>query len=466
MTDMSSAVTDHNSDDYQAQDAAHHLHPFTDTKELNEKGARIITKGEGVYIYDADGNKYLDGMAGLWCMAVGYGQQSVVDAVSAQMQELPYYNTFFQTSHPPALKLAERLAKVTPEHINHVFFTGSGSESNDTVVRMVRHYWATKGQPDKKTIISRKNAYHGSTMAGASLGGMKYMHEQGDLPIPGIQHIDQPYWYAEGGDSDPESFGLARAQELETKILELGAENVAAFIGEPVQGAGGVIIPPDSYWPEIQRICDKYDILLIADEVITGFGRTGEWFASTRFGIKPDIISIAKAVTSGYLPLGGVLLGERVANVLINEGGELQHGYTYSGHPASCAAALAVLDIMETRDIPNYIKHDIGPYMQERWLALGEHPLVGESRMIGLMGALELTPDKAARAPFAVKGGKVGMLCREHCFNNGLVMRATGDTMIISPPMVITHAEVDELITKAKIALDATYDEAKKLGYL
>ncbi|WP_022954206.1 aspartate aminotransferase family protein [Leucothrix mucor] len=450
----------------QSQDAAHHLHPFSDAKSLNEKGARVITKGKGVYVWDSEGNKLLDGMAGLWCMAIGYGRDEVADAAAAQMRELPFYNTFFQTTHPPVVALSKKLAELAPAHINHTFFTGSGSESNDTMLRMVRHYWASLGKPDKKVIISRKNAYHGSTVAGASLGGMTYMHEQGDLPIPNIVHINQPYWYGEGGDQPPEEFGLARAQELEAKILELGVERVAAFIAEPVQGAGGVIIPPASYWPEIQRICDKYEILLVADEVITGFGRTGEWFASETFNIKPDFICIAKALSSGYLPIGGVMISDRVAEGLINEGGELQHGYTYSGHPVTCAAALAVLDIMQKEHIVERVKSDIGPYLQEKWLALGEHPLVGEARMIGLMGALELTPDKATRAPFEVKKGTVGLMCREISFANGLIMRHVGDSMIISPPLVLSHEEADELITKAREVLDSTYAAAKEAGYL
>ncbi|MEZ5451153.1 MAG: aminotransferase class III-fold pyridoxal phosphate-dependent enzyme, partial [Thiolinea sp.] len=233
---------------------------------------------------------------------------------------------------------------------------------------MVRHFWASQGQPDKKIIIARHNAYHGSTVAGASLGGMKYMHEQGDLPIPNIQHINQPYWYGEGGDSDPETFGLTRAQELEQAILQVGADKVAAFIGEPIQGAGAVIIPPDSYWPEIQRICRQYDILLVADEVITGFGRLGEWFGSTHFGLEPDLISVAKGLTAGYLPMGAVLIGDRVAEGLIEHGGEFNHGYTYSGHPVCCAAALAVMDILEQEQLPQRVKDEIGPYLQERWL--------------------------------------------------------------------------------------------------
>lgn len=450
---------------YQAQDAAHHIHPFTDTAHLNQKGARVITRAEGVYIYDNHGNRILDGMAGLWCVGVGYGREEIVQAVAAQMRELPYYNTFFQTTHPPAARLASRLAGLAPAHLNHVFFTGSGSDANDTILRMVRHYWAVQGQPEKSVIISRKNAYHGSTVAGASLGGMGAVHAQGGLPIPGIVHINQPYWYGEGGDLDPNEFGLQRARELEQKIQELGADKVAAFIGEPIQGAGGVVIPPASYWPEIQRICRQYNILLVADEVITGFGRTGEWFGSQYYGIEPDLVTIAKGLTSGYVPMGGVLISDRVAEVVIHHG-EFYHGYTYSGHPVACAAALTVLDILEREALPNRVKTDIGPYMQQRWLELAQHPLIGEARMVGLVGGLELTPDKARRAPFAVEKGTVGLMCRENSFNNGLVMRHVGDTMIIAPPLVISHAEVDELIGKAVQTLDQTYAQAKEKGLL
>lgn len=452
--------------DVQQSDAEHHIHPFTNTKALNQKGARVIRRAEGVYVWDEAGHKMLDAMAGLWCMSIGYGRTEVADAVHAQMLELPYYNTFFQTTHQPVAELSKKLAEISPAGINHTFFTSGGSDANDTMLRLVRHYWASLGQPSKKVIISRKNAYHGSTVAGASLGGMTFMHEQGDLPIPNITHIGQPYWYREGGDLTPEAFGIKRAQELEEKILELGEDKVAAFIAEPVQGAGGVIIPPDSYWPEIQRICDKYDILLVADEVITGFGRTGETFASDTYQIKPDVICIAKALSSGYLPIGGVMISDRLADVLIHQGGEFAHGYTYSGHPAACAAALKVLEIMEREGLVNYVKNDIGPYLQKRWSALAEHPLVGEARMVGLVGALELTPDKATRAPFAVKAGTVGLMCREFCFENGLIMRAVDDTMIISPPLVLSHAEADELVAKAKTVLDLTYQSAQEAGYL
>ncbi|EPJ44811.1 MAG: aminotransferase class-III [Osedax symbiont Rs1] len=454
-----------NTQQLQHSNSAHHMQPFSDNKELAEKGARIIVKADGCYIWDSNGNKILDGMAGLWCVNVGYGRDEIADAAAKQMRELPYYNTFFQTSHPPAIALAKKLAEIAPAHINHVFFTCTGSDANDTTLRMVRHYWASLKQPQKKIIISRKNAYHGSTVAGASLGGMKGMHEQGDLPIPNILHISQPYWYAEGGDTDPEAFGLSRAQDLETEILRVGADKVAAFIGEPVQGAGGVIIPPASYWPEIQRICDKYDILLIADEVICGFGRTGNWFGCDTFGIKADFMPIAKGLSSGYLPIGGVLLSDRVAKVLIDEGGEFNHGFTYSGHPAACAAALANIEIIERENLVARVRDGIGPYMQKRWAELGEHPIVGEARMVGLMGALELSGNKSKRAAFKAKEGTVGLLCRENCFANNLVMRHVGDNMIISPPLTISHAEVDELIEKAKRCLDLTWQQAKDAGY-
>ena len=336
----------------QALDAAHHLHPFTDGDALKKKGARVITSASGVYLTDSEGNKLLDAMSGLWCVNIGYGRHELADAAQYQMKQLPYYNTFFQTSHLPVISLSKKLSELSPEGFNNVFFASSGSEANDTNIRICRHYWATKGKKTKKTIISRHNSYHGSTMGGASLGGMGYMHSQGGMPIPDIIHIDQPYWYGEGGDSSPEEFGIERAQQLELKILELGEENVAAFIAEPIQGAGGVIIPPETYWPEIQRICDERDILLVADEVICGFGRLGKWFGSDHFNIRPDMMAMAKGLSSGYLPIGGVGLTDDVYEG-VSQMGEFAHGYTYSAHPIACAAALATMDIFESEDMPN-----------------------------------------------------------------------------------------------------------------
>ncbi|EHJ94703.1 aspartate aminotransferase family protein [Vreelandella boliviensis] len=441
--------------DYQALDRQHHLHPFTDFKSLGEEGTRVITHADGVYIYDSQGNQILDGMAGLWCVNLGYGRQELVDAATEQMQQLPYYNNFFKTTHPPAVKLAAKLSELAPEHINHVFFTGSGSESNDTVLRMVRRYWALKGKPGKQWIISRENGYHGSTVAGMSLGGMAPMHDQGGPCVPGIAHTCQPYWFGEGRDMSQEAFGKQCAQALEDQILALGEDNVAAFIAEPVQGAGGAIIPPDSYWPAVQEVLAKYDILLIADEVICGFGRLGEWFGSNHYGLKPDLMPIAKGLSSGYLPIGAVLVGDRVADTLIEDGGEFFHGFTYSGHPVCAAVALKNLELLESERVVEKVRDDLGPYLAKRWQALAEHPLVGEARSLGLIGALELVANKRTGERFD-KALSAGNVCRDFCFENGLVMRSVGDTMVISPPLIITHSEIDELVSKARLALDKT----------
>ncbi|MDP6651801.1 MAG: aminotransferase, partial [Gammaproteobacteria bacterium] len=333
------AIATRSTAEWQELDRAHFLHPFTDHKALHLAGSRIIERAEGIYLWDSDGNRILDGMAGLWCVNVGYGCKKLAEVAHQQMLDLSYYNSFFQTAHPPVIELSELLAEVTPKGLSRAFFTNSGSESNDTVIRIARYYWSLLGQPDKQIIISRNNAYHGSTMAGASLCGMPHIHTQGGLPIPGIVHIGQPYWYREGGDLSPDDFGRKVARELEEKIDELGEHRVAAFIAEPVQGAGGVIIPPESYWPEITDICRRHKILLVPDEVICGFGRTGHWFGSDTFSIQPDLMPIAKGLSSGYLPIGAVMVADHVANVIIEEGGELFHGMTYSGHPTACAVA-------------------------------------------------------------------------------------------------------------------------------
>tara|TARA_A100001037_G_scaffold197760_1_gene176821 strand:- start:1984 stop:3372 length:1389 start_codon:yes stop_codon:yes gene_type:complete len=447
----------------QQKDKDHHLHPFTDHLQLSEKGTRVITRGDGVYIWDSEGHQILDAMSGLWCVNLGYGRKELAQAAYEQMEELPYYNNFFQCTHPPAIELSSVLGEVSPKSMDHVFFTSSGSEAIDTVVRMVRYYWSLLGKPDKKIILGRNNAYHGSTIAGASLGGMSGMHAQGDLPIPNIHHIQQPYWFAEGEDLDKDTFGRQVANDLERAIKEHGIENIAGFIAEPIQGAGGVIIPPETYWPEVQNIIDRYEILLIADEVITGFGRLGDWFASSVYQIKPDLISFAKGVTSGYLPLGGVLVNNRVANTIIDEGGEFAHGFTYSGHPAACAVALKNIEIIKEENILDEVKSKTAPYLKKEWLKLADHPLVGEARIKGLMGAIELCANKETRERFSSEGRftslneiSAGSLCRDLSINNGLVMRAVGDTMIIAPPLIINQEQIDELISKATKTLDDT----------
>jgi putrescine aminotransferase len=440
---------------WRALDTAHFLHPFTDHKQLHEEQSRIITRADGIYLWDSEGNKILDGMAGLWCTAVGYGRKELVVAAARQMQELPYYNAFFKTATMPAIELSARLAKLVGGSLQHVFFANSGSEAVDTIIRLARHYWILAGQPARKTVISRKWGYHGSTIAGATAGGMSDMHRQA-ADLPDFAQVATPYWYMFGGDLSQAEFGLVAARALEDKILELGPENVAAFIGEPIQGAGGVIIPPETYWPEVQRICRKYDILLVADEVICGFGRTGEWFGSHTYGIEPDLMSLAKGLTSGYLPLSAVMVGNRVADLLIAEGGEFHHGFTYSGHPVACALALANLDIIENERLVGRSRTQGEKLLAKLREALGDHPLVGEIRGRGLIGAIELVADKAERR-FFPSSLDAGMICRNHCFANGLIMRAVRDTMVFAPPLVIDDDQIDEFTGLAVKAIDLAY---------
>ncbi len=454
----------------QALDSAHFIHPFTDHGDLATRGARVIAKADGIYVWDSEGEKLLDAMSGLWCVNVGYGRKPLADVAYQQMMTLPFYNSFFQTTNEPAVRLAARLAALAPKvdgrSFEHVFYSSSGSESNDSNVRMVRRYWDLLGQPQRKVIISRHNAYHGSTMAGASLGGMSGMHAQGDLPIPNITHIEQPYFFDNGlpGES-AEEFGLRAARWLEAKILEVGPDKAAAFIAEPIQGAGGVIIPPTTYWPEIQRIVDKYGILLISDEVICAFGRLGHWFAYEKFGYKPDLVTFAKAVTSGYIPLGGVMVGDRVAKVLIEKGGEFNHGYTYSGHPVACAVALANLDIMEAEQLPQRVRGEMGAYLARRYAELNEHPLVGLAETSGFVAGLVLVKNKQTRERFDPDDA-VGMVCRGHCFRNGLIMRAVGDRMIIAPPLIMTPGDIDEMMRLIRLALDLTLRELSQKGLI
>ncbi len=444
----------------QQLDAAHHLHPFNDNAALAKKGTRLLVRGEGCYVWDAQGKQLLDAFAGLWCVNVGYGRKELGQAAARQMEQLAYYNSFFQCTTEPTVRLSAKLAELCPGDLNYAFFSNSGSEANDTILRMVRHFWAVQDQPGKNIFIGRHNGYHGSTVAGASLGGMKGMHKQGGLPIPDIHHIDPPFWFADGGEMSEDEYGLVCAKRLEDKILELGPERVAAFIGEPIMGAIGVYIPPRNYWKEIERICRKYDVLLVADEVICGFGRTGEWFASQYYDFQPDIMTLAKGITSGYIPLGAVMFNERVAGVLSTRGGELAHGYTYSGHPVCAAVALENIRLLQEEGIVDRARTEIAPYLAERWTQLGEHPLVGEARIAGMVGALELVPDKRRRAFFEERG-KVGVMCRDFALDNGLILRATYDSMLLSPPLVMTRAQVDELCEKAWRALDLT---ARELG--
>ena len=444
-------------------DLNHHFHPFTSTSDIKD-GARIIKEGKGIYLWDSEGKKYLDAMAGLWCVNIGYGRDELANAAHRQMKELPYYNTFFQTSHPPVVELSKLLTEILPGNMQKIFFSSSGSEANDTNIRLVRHYWNCLGKPNKRIIISRKNAYHGSSVGSASLGGMDAMHAQGGLPIPDIVHINQPYWYGEGQDYSSEEFGLLRANELEEMINKVGEHNVAAFIAEPIQGAGGVIIPPDTYWPQIKSICEKYEILLVVDEVICAFGRTGRWFGSHTYDLNPDIITIAKGLSSGYQPIGGSAISKNISDILDRSGGEFAHGYTYSGHPVAAAVALENLRILQEEKIIENVEMSTSIYLKQKWETLCEHPMVAEARIKGMMGAIELSPDKKNRTSFKAPAGSAGLATREICFENGLIMRHVYDRMIISPPLIINKDEIDNLIALAWKCLDLSMSKLKEQG--
>ncbi len=441
-----------------ALDLAHHLPAQADYGLLRELGgSRIITRADGCVITDAEGQSLLDGMAGLWCVNVGYGRESLARAAYEQMLELPYYNTFFKTATPPpvrlAAKIAEKMQAGNPD-LTHVFFNSSGSEANDTIFRMVRYYWDLMGQPKRKTFISRKNAYHGSTVASASLGGMSFMHAQGDLPIPGVEHVLQPYLFGEGFGEDPDVFAGRVAQSLEDRILAVGPENVAAFIGEPVQGAGGVIIPPDGYWPRIEAICRKYGILLICDEVICGFGRLGEWFGHQYYGIKPDLIAMAKGLSSGYLPISAVGVSRHIVDVLAEKGGDFVHGYTYSGHPTCAAVALANIAILEDEGLVERTRDVSGPYLAAALARLSDRALVGEARSIGLLGAVEIVSEPGTNNRFTGAEGKAGPIVRDLCIKNGLMVRAIRDSIVMCPPLIISEAEIDRMIEIIERSLD------------
>ena len=441
-------------------DIEHHFHPFTDHKAFHAAGGpRVITQADGVYIWDGKGNKILDAMSGLWCVNIGYGRKELADVAYRQMLDLPYYNTFFKTTTLPATELATKISSLLPKRFQHIFFTNSGSEANDTIVRFVRHYWKLKGKPYRQHFIARTRGYHGSTMVAVNLGGMSGMHDQGGTRFPGFHHVQQPHWFDFGGEKTPEEFGLDAAADLEKKILEVGPDNVAAFIGEPIQGAGGVIIPPSTYWPEVQRICKKYGILVIADEVICGFGRTGNWWGFQTMGFEPDIIAMAKGLSSGYQPIGAVAISDTLTKDFFELGGDFNHGMTYAGHPVAAAVALKNIEIIEDEKLVERVA-ELAPYFARGLASLGDHPIVGETRSMGLIGALELCKDKSKRTRFH-DSGRVGAICRDHCFANNLVMRACWDTMVLAPPFTITKKEIDEIVRLARLALDATHADVK-----
>ncbi len=456
MTEQSSNFTRH----IQAVDNAHHLHPFTTHHQLRAKNPRVIVGAEGVYIKDSEGNKILDAMSGLWCVNLGYSQSELVEAGRKALEEIPYYNTFFQTTTPPAAILAQKIAEKTPGDLDHIFFASSGSEANDTGVKLIWYYNNLKGRPNKKQIIARNKAYHGSTIMAASLTGLPHMHEKFDCPRPGFHHIEPTpyaYRYAEDGESEA-AFATRCAQALEDKILELGADNVAAFIGEPIMGAGGLMVPPAGYWQKIRAICDKYDVILWADEVICGFGRTGSWFGCQTYDFMPDMITMAKGLSNGFQPISALAFNDEIGQTLINSDYEMAHGYTYSGHPVAASVAIKTLELYESTGAIGSAGQDASAYFQARIRELSDHPIVGEVRGVGFLGAVELVADKASKARFQ-PDGRAGGICRDYCSNSGLISRAVGDVMIMAPPLVISKSEIDELHDKLRSCLDKTWND-------
>ena len=441
----------------QKLDNAHHLHPFTVHHELREQNPRVISKAKGVYLWDNDGNRIIDGMAGLWCTQIGYGVEELAEVASRAMNNLSYYNTFFQTTTPAVAELGALVASKLPAGFNQLFFANSGSEANDSAIKLIKYYWNLKGQPQKKAIISRDRSYHGTTMGAASLTGLPFMHDIFDLPLEGIHHIGPtPHFYEYGTDGESEDAFAARcAQALEDKILELGPENVAAFIGEPVMGAGGLMLPPTGYWQKIEAICRKYDVLLWSDEVICGFGRTGSWFGCQTYGYTPDIITMAKGMSSGYVPISAVALSDEIAGTISDADTEMAHGFTYSGHPMCCSVSIRNIQLMDEWDLVGERGKQTAAHFQACLASLEDHPIVGHTRGVGMLGAIELVADKETQARFE-PDGHAGMTCRGHCFDTGVVMRAVGDTMFLSPPLVMTPGEIDEMFRLIRTSLDLT----------
>jgi putrescine aminotransferase len=440
-------------------DAAHHLHPFTDQALLREEGGpTVFVRGHGSTLYDDQGKEYLDAFAGLWCVNVGYGRDELADVAAEQMRSLAFYNTFFKSTTPPTARLAARLVALTPDHLNHVMFANSGSEAMDGAIRLARTFWELEGKPGKRWLIGREEGYHGSTLATVSLGEIHGMQAQGGLPLAEFAHVKAPYRFRHAPRLDAHVFGREAADWIEAKILELGAETVAAVAIEPVQGAGGVIIPPDGYLQRVQEICTRHDVLLILDEVVTAFGRIGAWTAAEKYGLKPDLLAMAKGLSSGYQPISALMIGDRVADTLANRSGGLAHGFTYSGHPVAAAVALANLDIVAREGLVERVRDDIGPYFADAMARIADHPLVGEVRTIGLLAAVELVRSRDPRTLFEPEGLVAGVV-RAQMEERGVIVRPVRDALIIAPTLIVTHAEIDRIVSTFEEALGVVTDE-------
>lgn len=450
------------------RDIATTLHPYTNLKLHEETGPLVITEGDGVFVRDEDGKKYLEGLSGLWNASLGFSERRLAEAAYRQMLKLPFYHTFAHKATDIGIELAEKLLSLAPVPMSKVFFVNSGSEANDTVVKLVWYYNNALGRPRKKKILSRQKAYHGVTVASASLTGLANNHRDFDLPIANILHVECPHYYRFGlpGESE-EVFASRMADSLEQRILSEGADTVAAFIAEPIMGAGGVLLPPIGYFDKIQAVLKKYDILLIADEVICGFCRTGEMWGSNLYDLRPDMITCAKGLSAGYLPIGAVMISEPIYAALVKQSekiGVFSHGFTYTGHPATSAVALQTLKIYEEDDILGHVRR-VAPRMQAGLRKFADHPLVGEVRGIGLIGAVELVADKPTRASFD-PAAAVGPFLTKRGHHHGLILRALGDSIAFCPPLIITEAEIDLMLERFALALQDTFDMVRERGLI
>jgi putrescine aminotransferase len=431
-------------------DAAHHLHPFTDHAALHKQGTHVIRSARGCTLVDETGRELLDGLAGLWCVNIGYGREEIRLAVDAQMRQVAFYPSFFNTSTEPTIRLAARLAELVPRGLGHVIFSNSGSEANETALKLTRAYWKLRGQPGKKKVLSRTFAYHGVGLATTSLTGLPSCLDPFDLPLPGFLHVPGPLAYGSGMSAA--EYGAKCLAETARTIAREGAQTIGAMFVEPMQGAGGVIVPPEGYLTQLRELCRRNDILFVADEVITGFGRLGAWFASELWSLEPDLMTVAKGITSGYVPLGGTFARDEVASTLA-KGGYLAHGFTYTGHPLACAAALANLEVLTRERLVERVRDDVGPRFQRLLAKLAAHPAVAETRGFALIGAFELR--RPPRGPLAnaepnALGPALHALCREE----GVIVRGIRDLGAMSPPFVVTHAELDEMFARTTRALD------------
>jgi len=450
-----------------ARDQSFHLHPATNLRTVQKEGPLVITRGEGVYVYDDEGRRYLEGMSGLWCASLGFSERRLAEAAYRQMCELPFYHSFSGKVPAIATELAQRLIRIAPAGMGKALFANSGSEANDTAIKLAWYINNALGRPRKKKIISRQRAYHGVTIATASLTGLAFAHEDFDLPIARILHTDCPHYYrgAQPGESE-EAFATRLAGNLEQLILREDPDTIAAFFAEPVMGAGGVIVPPASYFDRVQSILKKYDILFVVDEVICGFGRTGNMFGTQTFGLEPDIMTLAKALSAGYQPISANLLTNALYDVLLAQSDKLGifgHGYTYSAHPVPAAVALETLKIYEERDIVGHVRR-VGPRMQAAIRSYADHPLIGDARGIGLIGAVEVVRDKASKQSFDPKAGVAAYLVRRAQHHGAILRNMPGDVVAFSPPLIISETEIDEMMTCFGRALDDTWSMVKDKG--